>query len=179
MTLPQADSSAMGDLIARFQDLVEVVPALVQPLVVALAGAIPFVEGEVSSVIGVLGGLDPIVAGVAGAIGNILSVLAVVLVTSRVRTAIHANAGGPAGSSDATARPSKGRQRLARFVDRYGVPGASLLGPLALPTQLTAATLVGSGISVRRVLIWQVAAIVLWTTLSTLAATGALALLRG
>jgi hypothetical protein len=38
--------SVTGDLIARFQDLVEVVPALVQPLVVAVAGAVPFAEGR-------------------------------------------------------------------------------------------------------------------------------------
>ncbi|MGI5149451.1 hypothetical protein ACQEVC_24395 [Plantactinospora sp. CA-294935] len=55
---------------------------------------------------------------------------------------------------------------------RFGVPGASLLGPLALPTQLTAATLIASGVSKSWVILWQVIAIVLWTTLLTLAATG-------
>jgi len=169
--------SVNGDLIARFQGLVEVVPVLLQPFVIALAGAIPFVEGELSSVIGVLGGLNPVVAGVAGATGNFLSVLGVVLVTARVRTAVQARVGGRTESVKAAKPPSKGRQRFARFVDRFGVPGASLLGPLALPTQLTSATLVGSGVSVPRVLFWQGAAIVLWTTLTTLSATGALVLL--
>lgn len=72
---------------------------------------------------------------------------------------------------------SKGRQRLRRFVVRFGVPGASLLGPLALPTQLTAATLVASGVDKTWVMLWQIIAIVLWTTLVTLVATRVLALL--
>jgi hypothetical protein len=71
---------------------------------------------------------------------------------------------------------SKGRQRFARWLDRFGVPGASLLGPLALPTQFTSATLVASGVSVPRLVFWQAAAIVLWTTIATISAMGAIAI---
>ena len=62
---------------------------------------------------------------------------------------------------------------------RFGVPGASLIGPLALPTHLTAATLVATGVRRNWVLLWQVVAIVLWTTIITLAATGVLSVLVG
>lgn len=170
------NSFFVSDLIDRFQELVAVVPILVQPLIVAVAGAIPFVEGELSSVIGVLGGLNPVVAAVAGMAGNFLSVLGVVLVTARVRSAVATRVGRRHELDQAPKPQSKGRQRFARFLDRFGVPGASLLGPLALPTHFTSATLVASGVSVPRVLLWQGAAIVLWTTITTLSATGALAL---
>ena len=60
---------------------------------------------------------------------------------------------------------------------RFGVPGASLLAPLALPTMLTAAFLVASGVRKEWVILWQVIAIVFWTTLAAAAATGVLALL--
>ena len=60
---------------------------------------------------------------------------------------------------------------------RFGVPGASILAPLALPTMLTAAFFVGSGVPKQWVILWQVVAIVLWTSLIAVAATGALALL--
>lgn len=72
---------------------------------------------------------------------------------------------------------SKGRQRMKRWLVRFGVPGASLLAPLALPTPFTAAMLVASGVPKAWVILWQVIAIVLWTTLITLGATGLLAAL--
>lgn len=167
-------------LVATFQDLAAQVPEVLQPLVVALAGAVPFVEGEGSAVIGILAGLNPVVAAVAGAVGNFVSVLVVVLVGSRTRAAVverrRAGAGGVA-VADRPAPESKGKQRLKAWVVRFGVPGASLLGPLAIPTQITAATLVASGVRKGWVLLWQAVAIVLWTTGVTLIATGLLTFL--
>ena len=171
-------------LVATFQDLAAQVPDALQPFVVALAGAVPFIEGEGSAVIGILAGLDPVVAAVAGAAGNFLCVLAVVLLTSRARTAVvDRRAGGPGGAggvavAERPAAPeSKGKQRLRAWVLRFGVPRASLLGPLAIPTQITAATLVASGVRKGWVLLWQAVAIVVWTTGVTLLATGVLTFL--
>lgn len=170
-------NSFVSDLITRFQELVDVVPVVVQPLIIAAAAAVPFIEGEVASIIGVIGGVNPVVAAAAGMAGNFLCVLVVVMATARVRSAVVARVGGGDDEPGEPPKPpSKGRQRFARFLDRFGVPGASLLGPLALPTQFTAATLVASGVSVSRVLVWQAAAIVLWTTVATLSAIGAVAL---
>lgn len=167
-------------LIATFQDLAAQVPEILQPFVVALAGAVPFVEGEGSAVIGLLAGLNPVVAAVAGAAGNFLSVLLVVLLTSRARTAVvdrRTGAGGVAVADRPAAPESKGKQRLRGWVVRFGVPGASLLGPLAIPTQITAATLVASGVRRGWVLLWQAIAIAVWTTGVTLLATGVLTFL--
>lgn len=161
------------DLIRGFQDLVAQVPEVVQPLVVMLAGMIPFIEGEGGAPIGVIGGIHPIVAGIAAAAGNFLAVLVVVLVTSRTREAVVARRSGGSGGvatleHEPPAKPeSKGKQRFKRWLVRFGVPGASLLGPLAIPTHFTAATLVGSGVARGWVLLWQGIAIVLWTTLTT------------
>lgn len=176
------------------QDLVAQVPEPIQPLVVALGGAIPYIEGEGAAALGVVGGIHPVVAGLAGVTGNVIAVVLVVLLSSRARTAALARrdrraalavAGPGVAGPDATGpdapdeqqdepgkKQSKGHQRLRRWVVRFGVPGASLLGPLALPTHLTAATLVATGVSKRWVLLWQVIAIVVWATLLTLAATG-------
>jgi hypothetical protein len=210
------------------QDTIDQVPEFIQPLIVALAGAVPYVEGEGAAAFGILAGLDPVVAAIAGAAGNILCVVLVVLLGSRVREGVlsrraaatarrdgtggHVDAAGtdttaaraeensavlvaeaPAGSEapgGAESEPSskggkggkgsrrtKGRQRLRRWLVRFGVPGASLLAPLALPTMLTAAFFVGSGVPKQWVILWQVVAILVWTTLVALAATGALALL--
>ena len=178
------------DLISRFQDLVAQVPEVVQPLIVALAGAVPFIEGEGAATIGIIGGVHPVAAVIAGAVGNFLCVLVLVTISSNARSAIvnrrrsrseaHELAVVAAGTSAHLEKPTlptaagspsasgRGATRKAKFqraLDRYGVPGVSLLGPLLLPTQFTATMLTASGVSVSRVLLWQGLAIVGWTTL--------------
>ena len=177
------------DLIPRFQDLVAQVPEFVQPLIVALAGAVPFIEGEGAAVIGVIGGVHPVAAVLAGIAGNFLCVLVLVTLSSRTRSAIVSHrrnraearevtrVGAGPGAHDENAdenadvdAPESGRKtarwvKFQRALDRYGVPGVSLLGPLLLPTQFTATMLTASGVAARRVLFWQGLAIIGWTTL--------------
>lgn len=170
------------ELVSHFQNLVAQVPEVIQPFVVMLAGAIPFIEGEGSAIIGVVGGITPIVAAVAGAAGNFLSVLLVVMLSSRARSglvnhgraaaaSVGAVSAAPSGVATLEAPPvkpeSKGRARLQRWLVRYGVPGASILGPLAIPTQFVAAVLVAGGTPRRWVLLWQAIAIALWTAVGT------------
>jgi hypothetical protein len=191
------------------QSFIGQVPDILQPLIVAVAGAIPYIEGEGAAAFGIIAGLNPIVAAVAGATGNILSVLGVVLLGSRIReravtrraaktqtvraaSTVAAAASGStavalkqltddtedaAGTDTKSTRRTKGRERLRGWLVRFGVPGASLLAPLALPTMLTAAFFVGAGVSKQWVILWQIIAIVLWTSAVAIAATGALALL--
>lgn len=189
------------ELIANFQDLVAQVPEIVQPFIVMLAGAVPFVEGEVGSMIGIIGGLNPVVAAIAAATGNFLCVVLVVLLTARARTAVvnrggrvrvGATAGGPASSAAADDRSaveidepapdqpeSKGRRRFRTWLLRFGVPGASILGPLAIPTQFTSAILVAGGTPRAWVLLWQAVAIVFWTTVATVSVWAALTFVIG
>ncbi|MGI6878072.1 hypothetical protein [Microbacterium sp. gxy059] len=47
---------------------------------------------------------------------------------------------------------------------RFGVPGASILGPLAIPTPFASALLVAGGTPRGWVLLWQAVAIAIWTT---------------
>ncbi|MDX2290722.1 MULTISPECIES: hypothetical protein, partial [Streptomyces] len=91
-------SNPLTDLVLGFQNLVADVPTLVQPLIVAAAGAVPFIEGEGAAAIGIIGGIHPVVAVLAAAIGNLLCVAIVVLVTSRVRAAVTTRRGTPAKS---------------------------------------------------------------------------------
>jgi hypothetical protein len=159
-------SNPITDLVLGFQGLVADVPGLVQPLIVALAGAVPFIEGEGAAAIGIIGGIHPVVAALAGALGNLLCVSVVVLATSRVRTAVTTRRGAPSTT------PSARREKFEKAYHRYGTPGVSLLGPLLLPTQFTAAALTSTGVPPLRVIAWQAAAIVLWTTAITLITTG-------
>jgi hypothetical protein len=177
------------NLIETFQDLVAQVPELVQPLIVALAGAVPFIEGEGAAAIGIIGGIHPIVAAVAAVIGNFLCVAVVVFVSAGARDAVVSRTrakaqaresvvvGGsaepvPASVPIENERKAARTAKFQRAFERYGVPGVSLLGPLLLPTQFTATMLAAAGVGRVRILIWQAVAIIGWTTLITLILTG-------
>src|SRR6218665_1718910 len=73
------------NLIEIFQNLVAQVPELLQPVIVALAGAVPFIEGEGAAAIGIIGGIHPLVAAVAAVIGNLLCVAILVFVGASAR----------------------------------------------------------------------------------------------
>lgn len=172
------------NLIESFQDLISQVPELVQPLIVALAGAVPFIEGEGAATIGILGGINPVAAAIAAIIGNFICVALLVLLGSGARTVLvnRNRAKEPIGVKGAnrteeeqlresiapvaadSERKANRRMKFQRAFERYGVPGVSLLGPLLLPTHFTATMLAAAGISKARILIWQAVAIVGWTT---------------
>ncbi|WP_127794455.1 hypothetical protein [Agromyces sp. LHK192] len=162
-------------------------PDWLQWLGVMIVSAIPFVEVEAGSVIGVLIGLPVVVAVGVAVIGNFLSMLIVVLVADRTRrTAIEmrrrkralVGAGAPgasvrgagAGAADVdeasvtTAGPGESprREKLRRSFDRYGIAGVSLLGPTILPTQITSAAMISFGANRNLVILWQTIAIILW-----------------
>lgn len=179
------------NLIETFQDLVSRVPEIIQPLIVALAGAVPFIEGEGAATIGIVGGIHPVLAVAAGIVGNFICVAALVMLGSGARQAVvtrtrkdalvpagapssdldpvPAAAGAPAAQSG---RASARREKFQRAFERYGVPGVSLLGPLLLPTQFTATMLAAAGVGRARVLIWQAIAITGWTTVIAVLVSG-------
>lgn len=171
-------SNIVTDIIINFQNLVAQVPDVVQPLIVAAAGAIPFIDGEGAAAIGIIGGIHPIVAAVAGAAGNFIAVALLVLLGARVRTAVTAKRAGADGSVALKERSPRGEKFQNAFA-RYGVPGVSLLGPLLLPGHFTAVALVSAGVSKGRVLFWQAVSIALWTTAITLLMTGVIRLAAG
>lgn len=159
------------------REWVQQLPELVQPLGVGVAGMVPYIEGEGAAGIGIILGINPVVAALAAMIGNFLSVLAVVTISSRVRQRVVAGRGNDGATTyPASGAPSerraKGQRRLQGWLSRFGVPGASLLAPLALPTQLTAAFFAASGVRTERVLFWQAIAILLWTGAIAALATG-------
>lgn len=166
----------------NFQELVQQVPEFLQPLILAVAGAVPFIEGEGATTIGVLGGINPLVAALAGFAGNLLCVVILVLLGSGARGAVvgHQNRreqtrreglsdselAAAAESADEPLSPRKAK--FQRSLSRWGVPGVSLLGPLLLPTQFTATMLAGVGVAPRRIILWQAIAIAGWTAIAAI-----------
>lgn len=151
-------------MIESLQEWTAGLPEVLQWLGVIAVSAIPFVESYFGSVIGVVAGLNPVVAVLAAIVGNAISMAVVVLSADRLRQR---------RGVQATEEMSPRKQRLRRMMDRFGVPGVSLLGQTVLPSQITSGALVAFGANTRGVLIWQVISIILWGVLfGTLAALG-------
>lgn len=80
------------------------------------------------------------------------------------------SSGAPSSGAPPTGRRASGRAR--RVLERYGVPGLALLGPLVTGAHAAALVATGSGASPRRTLLWMSAGVVAWSI-----ATGVLTVL--
>ncbi|MGY2080421.1 hypothetical protein [Modestobacter sp. SYSU DS0657] len=119
-----------------------------------LFGMIPFVESYLGSFIGTVVGLDPLLAVPAAVIGNIMATFLTIALASGVRDA--ATRGRPGRDT------SKRKRKVAKYLERLGVPGVSLLGATLLPTQITAPTLIALGARRGAVYAWMGIAITVW-----------------
>lgn len=165
----------MDTFFLTIQDFVLGLPDAVQFLGVAGVGTIPFIESYGAATIGIAAGIPIPVAVIAAILGNIASVLLVVFGIAGLRTRAAGGRGAP-GSDDEAAGgsgtdPGK-RGRVAENVRRIGVPGASLLGPVVLPSQFTSAAMVGIGADRTSVAVWTSIAVALWGLVIGLAAAG-------
>ncbi|MGY1747833.1 hypothetical protein [Modestobacter sp. SYSU DS0511] len=119
-----------------------------------LFGVIPFVESYLGSFIGTVVGVDPLFAVPAAVIGNIVATFLTIALASGVRDA--ATWGRPGRDT------SQRKQKIAKYFERLGVPGVSLLGATLLPTQITAPTLIALGARRGAVYAWMGIAITVW-----------------
>jgi hypothetical protein len=145
----------MTDVVTALQDFTLGLPPLLRWVGVLLAGAIPYVEAEGAAVLGILAGINPVVAIPAAIVGNAIALAVVVWLIGAARAGVTR---GRAHDKETSPK----RQRMRRVFDRYGVPGVSLLGPLLLPSHVTAAAMVGFGAPKARVFVWGVVAVGLW-----------------
>ncbi|MDA2810911.1 hypothetical protein O4J56_09715 [Nocardiopsis sp. RSe5-2] len=150
---------------AELQAFTDSLPPAVQWIAVIGLGVIPFIESYTGSVIGVVAGLPPVVAIPAAILGNVASMLVAVYTSHGIRSRVR----GSRPDRPLSPRRAKLKQRF----DRFGVAGVALLGPLALPSQITSAATVSFGASRNAVIFWQTVSIILWgVALGGLAAVG-------
>ena len=152
----------LGDTwVGSMRDWADELGAAVQWLGVIAIGAIPFLEAYGAGLVGVLIDMPFFLAVLLGVIGNFLCVAALVFAAHGTRTAVTARK-EPKQMSE---RQLKRREKAKRNFDRFGVPGVSLLGPLALPSQFTAPLMVSFGANRNAVLLWMFVSIVVWAVI--------------
>ncbi|RYF28795.1 MAG: hypothetical protein EOO17_04005 [Chloroflexi bacterium] len=95
---------------------------------------------------------------------NILSVVLVIVLADKVREWRR---------SHHIKESSERQKKVKRAIHKYGIPGASLAGPLITGTHAMALIAMASGAPRRTVIIWQIIAITVWGVIGgVLAAIG-------
>lgn len=166
------------DLVTLARDFVTGLPEALQGVGVFLVSLIPFVEGEGAALIAVIAGVSPWLAVPAAVLGNLLAVWLLVRAAAGMRGAVTARAAArraavaPAAAPGVPADDAK-RTALRRRFEAWGVAGMSLLGPwFFVPGHVAAPAMVSFGASPRRVMAWQVVAVVLYTGFTAAVAYG-------
>lgn len=139
-----------------------------------LGGALPWLEAIVVIPVGVLAGLPPVLVVLFAVTGNLLTVgLAAVFGESlrswwttrrRTRDKNLAMKQDPVKLE----RRRRRRARIKKVMDRWGLLGLAVLGPVGLGTQFSALAAVALGVSARQAIIWVGAGTVAWSVLAAL-----------
>lgn len=146
----------LQDLLVQLHSLVSDLAPWQQVLALVPVGALPFIESYFGSFLGTTLGIHPLLAVPAAVAGNVLATFALIGLAGRTRDAV------TRGRSSTTEKPSRFRAKIATALEKYGVPGVSMLGPLLVPSQITAPTLVALGAAKRRVYLWMGISIIAW-----------------
>lgn len=136
------------------QNSVENTGLIFQVVILALGGAIPFIESYYASLIGVIAGAPVYLTVPAAVLGNIASMLVMVLGADKIRAAFTKN--------KPPRELNKRQQKFFRMFDKYGVAGVSLIGEWFLPSQITSSMMAAVGVAKGKIIFWQIIAITLW-----------------
>ncbi|GAB3849353.1 small multi-drug export protein [Nesterenkonia populi] len=146
------------------QDWVEGLPEALQWLGVAALSAVPWLESYSGPFFGIIAGMPWWAALASAVLGNAAVVAALIYMTHGLRSAALSRE----NPEEITERKRKRREKIQRLLDKYGVPGVSVLGPFALPSQITAPVMVSFGANRHKVMVWMLISIILWGLLSVI-----------
>ena len=157
--------------LAQFTDTI---PLIWQVLAVGIWSMIPFIESDVGVAIGIAVGVPVIPATIAAIVGNWLAVMAVILLTDKIRRWLYRNK----DTSDKKVHGKK-YEKVMHAVQKWGVPGASLLAPTLIGSHIGAFFMAASGVNKRYLMFWQTIAIVVWGIIFAVGMSIALSAIRG
>ncbi|HSP22794.1 MAG TPA: small multi-drug export protein [Planococcus sp. (in: firmicutes)] len=124
---------------------------------VFLGAAIPWMEIALVIPLGVVWGLSPFWVMVLAFVGNLLTVLALIVGFDKFK-GWHQKRQEEKGKA-----PSKKSERAKSIMNKYGLPGLALLGPILIGTHIAAFVGMTLGATKRNTTIWLTVSIGLWT----------------
>lgn len=124
---------------------------------VFLGAAIPWMEIALVIPLGVVWGLSPFWVMVLAFVGNLLTVLALIIGFDKFKEWHHKRQEAKGKT------PSKKSERAKNIMNKYGLPGLALLGPILIGTHIAAFVGMTLGATKRNTTIWLTLSIGLWT----------------
>lgn len=124
---------------------------------VFIGAAVPWLEIALVIPLGIVWGLSPFWVIVTAFIGNMLTVLALIIGFEKFRVwyAKRQEAKGKA--------PSKKSERAKKIMNKYGLPGLALLGPILIGTHIAAFIGMTLGATKKNTTVWLTVSIALWS----------------
>lgn len=150
------------DLLAQLHALVSDLEPWQQVLALVPFGAIPFIESYLGSFLGASLGIHPAIAIPAAVAGNLIATFLAIALSGRARDAVTGGRSRRKSGAERDAKPSRFRAKVATALDKYGVPGVSLLGPFVVASQLSGPALVALGAARGKVYLWMGISIIVW-----------------
>jgi uncharacterized membrane protein len=144
--------------VGRLRNWTDELPEALQWLGIIAISAIPVVESFFGAFIGVIIGMPLWMALVAAIIGNMLCLAVLIYGAHWIRSTVMRRK----QPKDLSNSQRKRRAKAQRLFDKFGIPGVSLLGPLALPSQFTAPLMVSFGANRNLVMIWMFVSVTVW-----------------
>jgi len=145
---------------------------------VFIGGALPWLEAVIVIPAGIVAGLSPIPVVLAGFSGNLLTIVLAAVYGERIRLWWRSRKQRRATADENQALTvatdgSARAHRIQRVMERWGLPGLALLGPIGLGTQLSAVLAVSTGVSALRTSVWIGTGTAAWCiTAAVLASAG-------
>ncbi|OXS77390.1 small multi-drug export protein [Domibacillus enclensis] len=130
---------------------------LVEYSLVFIAAAIPWMEIALVIPVGIVRGLSPFWVMLLGFTGNMLTVLMLIFGFARVEEWMKKRFDLKNG------RQTKQMDRARRIMNKYGLPGLALLGPLFIGTHIAAFIGLSFGADKKWTTLWLTISIGLWT----------------
>lgn len=147
------------NVITQLTAFTEQIPLFFQVLVTFVWGMIPFIESDNGAAIAVAVGMPVPLAITAAVAGNWVAVMLLIIFIDKVRSWVKSRRRTEVADEK---KYSKRKEKVMRAVQKYGVPGASLLGPMLIGTHINAFFMAVAGVDKRYLMIWQTVAIVVW-----------------
>lgn len=155
---------------------------IISYLLVFLLAAIPLFELIAVVPLAIIGGLSPIPVAILGFLGNLVTVLLLIVFVDKVKSVMRAKKPKQVvvregeetesdGSEAISEKDSKKKKRARALFDKYGLPGLTIFGPLLVGSHISA--FMGMSFGSKRTLVtgWMVTSLVIWTIVSTIAAS--------
>jgi len=130
-------------------------------IVVAIMGAIPWIEIAVVIPVSILAGLNPFLVGLSAFLGNLSTVYLLVIFFEKVREWRSRKKEGD------EEKPSKRRERAVSIWNKYGLPGLSFLGPLLIGSHIAVFIGLLFGAKKHLALLWMTISLIFWTVVVT------------